>query len=192
MLHGLRALVPQSGIQPTLLTVEVHSLTNQWTARKSQQSDLILSLVFSDSSVHRWCALIMLFTTQWTLEHTCVSCRSIYKQYYTTRAGEGNGNPLQYSYLENPWTEEPGGLQCMGWQRVVHHWACMPTCTQPVQWLNLWVQNHRYSYSEKVQFSVMQMVSTPILVFKGQLLITCVYQLPLRRLNKSICKQNFH
>ena len=25
--------------------------------------------------------------------------------------GEGNGNPLQYSCLENPWTEEPGGLQ---------------------------------------------------------------------------------
>ena len=29
--------------------------------------------------------------------------------------GEGNGNPLQYSCLENPWTEEPGGLQSMGW-----------------------------------------------------------------------------
>ena len=24
--------------------------------------------------------------------------------------GEGHGNPLQYSCLENPWTEEPGGL----------------------------------------------------------------------------------
>ena len=30
--------------------------------------------------------------------------------------GEGNGNPLQYSCLENPWTEEPGGLQSMGSQ----------------------------------------------------------------------------
>ena len=31
--------------------------------------------------------------------------------------GEGNGNPLQYSFLENPmdpWTEEPCRLQCMG------------------------------------------------------------------------------
>ena len=27
--------------------------------------------------------------------------------------GGGNGNPLQYSCLENPWTEEPGGLQSM-------------------------------------------------------------------------------
>ena len=28
--------------------------------------------------------------------------------------GEGNGNPFQYSCLENPWTEELGGLQSMG------------------------------------------------------------------------------
>ena len=35
--------------------------------------------------------------------------------------GGGNGNPLQYSCLENPqWTEEPGGLQSMGSQRVGH------------------------------------------------------------------------
>ena len=34
--------------------------------------------------------------------------------------GEGNGTPLQYSCLENPWTEEPGGLQSMGSLRVGH------------------------------------------------------------------------
>ena len=35
--------------------------------------------------------------------------------------GEGNGNPLQYSYLERiPWTEEPGDLQSMRSQRVRH------------------------------------------------------------------------
>ena len=32
--------------------------------------------------------------------------------------GEGNGNPLQYSSWEIPWTEESGGLQSMGSQRV--------------------------------------------------------------------------
>ena len=32
--------------------------------------------------------------------------------------GEGNGNPLQYSCLENPWTEEPIGLQSMGSQEL--------------------------------------------------------------------------
>ena len=33
---------------------------------------------------------------------------------------EGNGNPLQDSCLGNPRTEEPGGLQSMGSQRVGH------------------------------------------------------------------------
>ena len=35
--------------------------------------------------------------------------------------GEGDGNPLQYSFLENPWTEKPGGLQSIGSQRVGHN-----------------------------------------------------------------------
>ena len=30
--------------------------------------------------------------------------------------GEGNGNPLPYSCLENPMDEDPGRLQSMGWQ----------------------------------------------------------------------------
>ena len=34
--------------------------------------------------------------------------------------GEGNGNLLQYSCLENPGTEESGGLQSLGPQRVGH------------------------------------------------------------------------
>ena len=37
--------------------------------------------------------------------------------------GEGNGYPLQYSCLEIPWTEEPGGLQSMEWQRDRCVWA---------------------------------------------------------------------
>ena len=37
--------------------------------------------------------------------------------------GEGNGNPLQYSYLRIQWTEEPDGLQSMGLQRVRHDWV---------------------------------------------------------------------
>ena len=36
--------------------------------------------------------------------------------------GEGNGNPLQYSCLENPVDGEPGGLWSVGSQRVRHDW----------------------------------------------------------------------
>ena len=34
--------------------------------------------------------------------------------------GEGNGNPLQCSCLEDPGTGEPGGLPSMGSHRVRH------------------------------------------------------------------------
>ena len=34
--------------------------------------------------------------------------------------GGGKGNRLQYSCLRIPWTQEPGGLQFMGPQRVGH------------------------------------------------------------------------
>ena len=34
--------------------------------------------------------------------------------------GEEQDNPLQYSCLENPRTEEPGRLQSMGSQRIGH------------------------------------------------------------------------
>ena len=34
--------------------------------------------------------------------------------------GEGNGNPLHILAQKIPWTEEPGGLQFMGSQRVEH------------------------------------------------------------------------
>ena len=36
--------------------------------------------------------------------------------------GGRNGNPLQYSYLENPMKKEPGRLQFTGLQRVRHNW----------------------------------------------------------------------
>ena len=37
--------------------------------------------------------------------------------------GGGHGNPLQYSCWRIPWTEEPGGLQSKGSQRVGHYWS---------------------------------------------------------------------
>ena len=37
--------------------------------------------------------------------------------------GVGNGNPLQYSCLENPMDREVGGIQYTGSRRVGHGWA---------------------------------------------------------------------
>ena len=48
-------------------------------------------------------------TTEWLHFHFSLSCN-----------GEGNGNPLQCSCLENPRDREPSGLLSMGSQRVGH------------------------------------------------------------------------
>ena len=60
---------------------------------------------------------------------------------------EGNGNPLQYSCLGIPWTEEPGGLQSMGSQKnrtqfsdeTTRHWyLTIPSRTDnPADGMNL-------------------------------------------------------
>ena len=49
---------------------------------------------------------------------------------------EGNGYPLQYSCLENPWTEEPGGVQYLGSQRVRQDWATNTYTVSSVQLLS--------------------------------------------------------
>ena len=52
--------------------------------------------------------------------------------------GEGNGTPLHYSCLENPWTEESGGLQSMGSPRVRHDWATSLSLFTFMHWRRKW------------------------------------------------------
>ena len=42
--------------------------------------------------------------------------------------GGVNGNPLQFSCLGNPWTEEHGGLWSKGWQRVRYNLTTKQHC----------------------------------------------------------------
>ena len=56
--------------------------------------------------------------------------------------GEGDGNPLQYSCLENPWTEEPGRLQSMGLQESdtterlsTHMYMYISVCMYVLVWV---------------------------------------------------------
>ena len=44
---------------------------------------------------------------------------------------EGNGNPLQYSCLENPRDGEPSGLPSMGSHRVRHDWSDLAASAKP-------------------------------------------------------------
>ena len=63
-----------------------------------------------------------------------------------------NGNPLQYSCLENPGTEKPGRLYSMG-PRVGHDWVTERMHTHSSQYLNLfsWGMKHNF---EKLQIGV--------------------------------------
>ena len=55
------------------------------------------------------------------------------------RVREGNGNPLQYSCLENPMDGgEPGGLQSMGSLRVGHDWATTLSLFTFLHWRRKW------------------------------------------------------
>ena len=56
--------------------------------------------------------------TSWTLVDKVMSL--FFNMLSRLVIGEGNGTPLQYSCLENPWTEESGRLQSMGSLRVEH------------------------------------------------------------------------
>ena len=52
--------------------------------------------------------------------NTMISVRFQGKPFNITVIQVYNGTPLQFSCLENPWTEEPGRLQSMGSLRVGH------------------------------------------------------------------------
>ena len=51
----------------------------------------------------------------------------------------GNGHPFQYSCLEMPWTEEPGGLQSIGLQRVRRDWLS--------NWARTLTHTHRHTHT---------------------------------------------
>ena len=54
--------------------------------------------------------------------------------------GGGSGNPLQCSYLDNPWAEVPGGLHYMEPQRVGHYRA--RTHMQQCICGKIWTRSH--------------------------------------------------
>ena len=57
---------------------------------------------------------------------------------YQSSFGEGTGNLLQYSCLETPMEEEPGGLQSMGSRRVGHHWVTSLSLFTFMHWRRKW------------------------------------------------------
>ena len=52
------------------------------------------------------------------------------------RIGEGKGNPLQCSCLENPRDGGPGGLPSMGSHRVEHDWSDLAAAWRIFRWIH--------------------------------------------------------
>ena len=66
-------------------------------------------------------------------EHLTISCMTerLHFPFSLSCIGEGNGNPLQCSCLENPRDREPGGLPSMGSHRVGHDWSALAAAQPP-------------------------------------------------------------
>ena len=70
------------------------------------------------------CCWVYIFFPFLNTQFICIKGWEIVFLFFSySKLGEGNGNPLQYSCQEIPWTEEPSRLQSMGSQRVRHDWA---------------------------------------------------------------------
>jgi len=97
-------------------------------------------------------------TTEWLHFHFSLSC-----------IGEGNGNPLQCSCLENPGTGEPDGLPSMGSHRVGHDWsdlaAAAAVCVCGLKKIiafprNIWKLQLFYYFSDSLsKYSVLCLVA---------------------------------
>ena len=68
--------------------------------------------------------------------------------------GGGHGSPLRHSCLRIPWTEEPGGLQSMGLQRVRHDWSDLACSTLFSMWTIHTIRNYSLLIWEKTHYLV--------------------------------------
>ena len=88
-----------------------------WTFRRRQWHPT--PVLFPGES-HGWRSLVGCIPWgRWELDTT----ERLHFHFSLSRIGEGNGNPLQCSCLENPGTGEPGELPSMGSHRVGHDWS---------------------------------------------------------------------
>ena len=78
------------------------------------------TLVLLPGKSHGWRSLVS--CSPWGREESNTTER-LHLHFSLSCIGEGNGNPLQCSCLENPRDGEPGGLPSMGSHRVRHDWS---------------------------------------------------------------------
>ena len=117
--------LPRPGIEPMSSALAVWFLTT-WPPWKSNQHWSFDSTCIK-GFVEKWPYCHFILSTcvlMWSISNVC--------------HGTGNGTPLQYSCLENPWMEEPGRLQSMGSLRVGHDWATSLSLFTFMHWRRKW------------------------------------------------------
>ena len=71
--------------------------------------------------------------------------------------GEGNGNPLQYSCLENPRDGQLGRLPSMGSHRVRHDWSDLAAAA--FSWVFIWAFRLVWYYNDQLSLITSQLLS---------------------------------
>ena len=123
----------------------VHSLSSVWLflrPHRLQTTRLLCTCDFPGKNTGVSCHFLLqgIFLTQGSNPCPPVSCTT--SRFFTTEPpgkppnqlysikkktpGEGNGNPLQYSHLENPMDRGIWQATSMGWRRVGHSLATKP------------------------------------------------------------------
>ena len=114
-------------ITESLLAIWCISKTSLWLTI-FYLSELLYPSIFLNNEFKSWIDNLKLLSFHWASLwlrwwRICLHCRRPrFNPSIGKIPGEGNGNPLQYSWLENPMGREPDGLQSMGSQRIKHDW----------------------------------------------------------------------
>ena len=99
---------------------------------------------------------------------------------------EGKGNPLQFPAWRILWTEKPGGLQSIGWQRVRHNQSNI-ACTHAVVvqslshvWIfvTLWTAACQPSLSSTISWSLLKFMFIEAVMLFNHLILWCPFLLP--------------
>ena len=105
----------------------VRLFVTPWTV--AYQAPLSLGIL-QEWRILKWVAISFSRASSQPKNRTGISCIAVTMHGYDWATslslsciGEGNGNPLQCSCLENPRDGEPGGLPSMGSHRVGHDWS---------------------------------------------------------------------
>ena len=105
----------KSGCWLELVVHNLHWFTLGWQRRQWHPTPVLLP-----GKSHGWRSLVG--CSPWGRKESDMT-EQLHFHFSLSCIGEGNGNPLQCSCLENPRDREPGGLPSMELHRVGHDWS---------------------------------------------------------------------